>query len=123
MSTTTLDLFQAATLSLARAGSIKDRLAEAFRNHLAYVDEDELPGELRDEFRTVTHLLTREPPLLRGEDSCRATVRKMSSEEAAEIASAVVCMFGAISRGSTATVRLKLTKSAPHLVPLYAAEA
>lgn len=120
---TTLDQFQAATLSLARAGSIKDRLTEAYRNHLAFVNEEELPCELREEFRAFSQTLTRERPLLRGEDAVRATVRKMSSDEAAEVAFAVVRMFGAVSRSNTSGQRSKAVKAASNIVPLYMAEA
>jgi hypothetical protein len=120
---TTLERFQGAAVSLARSGSIKDRLTDAYRNHLAFIDEDELPNELREEFRAFSHALTRERPLLRGEDSFRATVRKMSNPEADEVASRVVRMFGAISRGLASAARAKGPTSAPHIVPLYAAEA
>ena len=47
---TAWDNFQGATLSLARSGTIKDRLTDAYRNHLAAVTEDELP---RRDPRTV----------------------------------------------------------------------
>lgn len=120
---TTLDQFQAATLSLTRPGSIKDRLIEAYRNHLAHVDEEDLPAELREEFRSFSDTLTREPPSLRGEDAVRATVRKMSSDEAAEIASAVVRMFGVVARGPAGSPRSKSSKNASNIVPLYMAEA
>ena len=48
---TTLDKFRGAALSLARSGSIKDRLTDAYRKHLAFVEESELPAELVAEFR------------------------------------------------------------------------
>ena len=94
---TTLEKFRGAALSLARSGSIKDRLTVAYRNYLALVDESELPRELVAEFRAVNRALNRERPLLRGEDTFRATVRKMSSVEADEVASSVVRLFGAMS--------------------------
>jgi hypothetical protein len=94
---TTLEKFRGAALSLARSGSIKDRLTEAYRNHLALVDESEMPRELIAEFRAVNRALNRERPMLRGEDTFRATVRKMSSMEADEVASSVVRLFGAMS--------------------------
>ncbi len=94
---TTLDKFRGAALSLARSGSIKDRLTDAYRNHLSFVDESELPRDLVAEFRAVSHALNRERPLSRGEDSIRATVRKMSNTEADEVASCVVRLYGAIS--------------------------
>ncbi len=43
MNRTAWDLFQDATLSLARSGALKDRLNEAYQNHLARIDESELP--------------------------------------------------------------------------------
>ncbi len=94
---TTVEKFRGAALSLARSGSIKDRLAAAYRNYLAFVDESELPTELVAEFRAVSLALNRERPLSRGEDSIRATVRKMSNLEADEVASSVVRLYGAIS--------------------------
>lgn len=112
--------FQGATLTLARSGSIKDRLTDAYRNHLAYVTEDELPRELREEFRAVARTLTRERPMLRGEDAVRATIRKMSSEEADAVASTVVRMFGAIARGSSAHTR---SSSTSQVVTLHAVDA
>src|ERR1700742_4970264 len=109
---TTLDKFRGAALSLARSGSIKDRLTDAYRNHLALVDESELPIELVEEFRAVSYALNRERPLLRGEDAFRATVRKMSSVEAHEVASTVVRLFGEMSREPAAVAR-KPPKSLP----------
>ena len=97
--------FQAATVSLARSGSIKDRLADAYRNHLSELAEDELPREIRDEFRSVTEALTREPPLSRGEDAIRATLRKMSNDEADRVASSVVHMFSVVVRAPAPAVR------------------
>ncbi len=119
----TVDHFQAALQSLTRQGSINDRLTEAVRSHLALVEEEELPLELRETFRSFIQTLTREPPLLRGEDAVRATVRKMSSDEAAEVASAVVRMYAAVSCSSFADSRRKGPKSALNVVPLYLAEA
>ena len=112
--------FQGATLSLARSGSIKDRLADAYRNHLCDVAEDELPNDIRDEFRSLSCALTREPPLSRGEDAIRASLRKMSNDEADRIASSVVRMFSALPRAMTPALR---AVPAAQVVPLYLAEA
>jgi hypothetical protein len=119
---TTLDKFRGAALSLARSGSIKDRLTDAYRNHLAFVDESELPGELVEEFRAVSYALNRHRPLLRGEDTFRATVRKMSNTEADEVASCVVRLFGEISREPASAAR-KVPKSSPQIISLYPGEA
>jgi hypothetical protein len=117
---TAWERFQGATLSLARSGSIKDRLIEAYRNYLADISEDELPREIHEEFRDVSLSLTREPPLLRGEDAVRATIRKMSNEEADRLAGLVVRMFAAIPRAACPAAR----HAAPaQVLPLYLAEA
>ncbi len=116
MNRTAWELFQDATLSLARSGALKDRLNEAYQNHLARIVESDLTKELREEFRAFREQLTREPPLLRGEDSVRATIRKMSSSEAEAAATSIVRMFCALQRSSG------LSRSAPTatVVPLYA---
>ncbi len=92
--------FFAATAILASAGPIKHRLAEAYRHHLADVDQDELPKEIRDEFSSLSNSLSRVTPL-RGETAVQATVRKMSDTEAGGIAVRIVNMFGTISRQQT----------------------
>jgi hypothetical protein len=116
---TAWEKFQSATLSLARSGAIKDRLTDAYRNYLARVAEDELPKELREDFRALGSALTRERPVLRGEDAFRATIRKMSTNEADRLASTVVLLFAAIPRGFTPSLR---TSNSGQVVPLYLAE-
>jgi hypothetical protein len=110
--------FEGAVLALVSSGTIKDRLAKAYRDHLVEVSEDDLPREIREEFRVVARTLTRERPLLRGEDAVRATLRKMSPAEADALAVTVVRLFGAIPHvpvpaRHNATVQV---------VPLYLAE-
>jgi hypothetical protein len=112
---TAWDKFQGATLSLARSGSIKDRLTDAYRNHLSEVAEDELPREIREQFHNVRCSLTRECPQ-RGEDAIRATVRKMSSLEAETIAEKVVQMLSVMARSSQHA-------RGPASAPLYLLEA
>jgi hypothetical protein len=112
--------FQSATLSLARCGSIKERLAEAYILHLGEIQEEDLPRELREDFRELTRTMRREAPLHKREDPVRATVRKMSNDEASRCACAVVKLFAAMSRATAAPAR-----NAPGgtVVQLYAAEA
>src|SRR5688572_8230746 len=112
--------FQSATLSLARSGSIKDRLADAYRNHLCDVAEDDLPKEIREQFRSLSDALTREPPLSRGEDAIRATLRKMSNDEADRMASSVVQMFCVVVRAPAPQLR---AVPVAQIVPRYLAEA
>ncbi|TLY73371.1 MAG: hypothetical protein E6K43_11015 [Gammaproteobacteria bacterium] len=137
---TALEQLESAALSLARSAPIKERLADAYRNHLALVNADELPAALRAEFRACHDALTRERPL-RGEDAVRATVRKMSGQQADEVACSVVRLFAALARQAAAEAALAapqmpdaalangsggarvLRKSVPQVISLYAAEA
>jgi len=128
---------EGAALSLARSGAIKDRLIDAYRNHLALVNAEELPEPLRADFRACQDALTRERPL-RGEDAVRATVRKMSSQEADEVACSVMRLFAASVReashqaaaaaapevglnGANGGVAGRVKKSVPQVISLYAA--
>jgi hypothetical protein len=123
---TTLDLFEAATVSLTRPASIKDRLADAYRNYLAYVDEEDLPLDVCEEFRALTDTLTRTSPEVRGDDALHATIRKMSSNDAAAAAAAVVRMFGAVSRASMSSTHeagASAVQGITNVVPLHAAKA
>lgn len=119
MNSTAWEKFQGATFSLARSGALKDRLTKAYRDHLSSVDESELPKELRDDFRTFSRTLTRERPLVRGDDAFRATIRKMSNGEAEEAATSVVRIFCALQRSAPVAAR---TAAAAQVVPLYIAE-
>ena len=112
---------QGATFSLARSGPLKDRLTHAYRNHLSQLDEAELPKELRDDFRILTDAMTREPPLVRGDDAFRATIRKMSNDQAEEVATWVVRLLCATPRPVVA--HRERTVQTAQIVPLYIAEA
>ena len=119
MFATPWEKFQRATITLARSGPIKDRLTDAYRNHLARVTDEDLPPELREEFRALRRELTCERPLLPGEDAFRATVRKMSVERAEALSCSVVKIFCALPR----TLTSARSKSPAEVVPLRAAEA
>jgi hypothetical protein len=109
---TAWEQLEGAALSLARSGPIKDRLADAYRNHLALVNPEELPLALRAEFRACHDALTRERPL-RGEDAVRATVRKMSNRDADHVARTVVRLFAAMAREAPAQTEHALPEALP----------
>jgi len=124
--TSTWEKFQGATLTLVGSRPIKDRLLDAYRNHLVHVREEELPKELRMDFRAVAHALTREAPVIRGEDALRATVRKLSVAEADNVALEVVKLFSAVARGAGVQgggSRAPATVIPTPLLALHAAEA
>ncbi len=118
MNSTAWEKFQGATLSLARSGALKDRITDAYRNHLSRIDEMELPKELREDFRSFYLTLTRERPLVRGDDAFRATIRKMSTDEAEEVATCVVRMFCALQQRGANSQPLRQSVTA-QIVPLY----
>jgi len=89
--------FLAATAILVSAGPVKQRLAEAYRTHLASVNEEDLPREIRDEFSSLATCLSCVRPM-RGETAVQATVRKMSDPEAGRLAVRIVDMLAVIAR-------------------------
>jgi hypothetical protein len=93
--------FFAATSMLASSGPIKHRLAEAYRTHLANLDTEEIPKEIRDEFCSLSSCMSSVSPL-RGENAVQATVRKMSDNEAGGVAMRIVNMLGIIARNQSA---------------------
>lgn len=100
--------FFAATLVLASARPIKHRLLEAYRGHLADLQEDDVPREIREEFTALTSSISRVKPL-RGETAVQATIRKMSDAEAGSFAARIVNMLGVLARlhGAQRTPKLR----------------
>jgi hypothetical protein len=95
-----LDQLQQATLKLAQCGAIKDRLADAYTTHLSSIDANEVPDRYRSQFSELHVAMHRERPLPR-ESVVRASVRKMSNEEAAGHSTMVVQVFAALARASS----------------------
>ena len=89
----------AATLELAKATPIKQRLACAFSKHLQHVDAAELPAALRCEFHDLLRGLEAVRPMP-GETPVQATVRKMSAEDADVYAARIVVLFGEVASRS-----------------------
>ncbi|HEX9473954.1 MAG TPA: hypothetical protein VF931_07180 [Steroidobacteraceae bacterium] len=91
MDTSLSDRLEAAVLLLAGHGTLKDRLASAFREHLDDIDELELPGEVQAEYAQMSRTmhLARALP---GDNVVRASVRKLSSEEALRFSALIVRM-------------------------------
>ena len=114
------DRLESATLLLARAGAIKDRLNGAWRQCLANLETDDVPRELRLSFLELSSAMQRERPL-RGEDAVRATIRKMSNEEAECQAAKIVRMFCRMTRQQELELAIPTPTSAA-VVQLFAAE-
>jgi hypothetical protein len=94
-----LDQLQQATLRLTLEGSLKDRLAEAYRDHVRDLDAGSLPESLRDEFDALHSAMHSAVPQPR-ECVIRASVRKMSNLEVRMHAALVVRAFAALARAN-----------------------
>ncbi len=114
------DRLESATLQLTRSGAIKDRLSDAWRKNLANIEAEDVPRELRLQFLELSSSMQRERPL-RGEDAVRATIRKMSNEEAEGHAALIVRMFCRMTRQQELELPMPAATSAA-VVQLFAAE-
>ena len=109
----TWDRFHRAALLLAGAGPVKQRLADAFRIHLLELDIEELPRELRAEFRSLLAGLTA-GRAVGGLGVVDATVRKMSDSQAAAYAARLIVMYGTLAQsqpGAQRTPALRAIRS------------
>ena len=100
----TWDKFHGAALLLAGAGPVKQRLADAFRTHLADLEVEELPRELRAEFMSVSASLTSRRAM-GGLGVIDATVRKLSEAQAAAYAGRLITMYGLLSQSQAQAQR------------------
>jgi hypothetical protein len=91
-SSLTLKLETAVTILIGH-GALKDRLALAYTDCLAQLDEQDLPVEVQDEFAQLTQAMHR-ARALPGDNIVRASIRKLSNEEAQRYAALVVRIYG-----------------------------
>ena len=90
----------AATLELSKGSPLKQRLITTFSKHLTQLDAGDLPASMRLELHALLGAFEAVPPL-RGETAVQSTVRKMSNEQAEELAARVVTLFGHVARLSS----------------------
>jgi hypothetical protein len=101
----TIDHLQQATLRLSQEGSLKERLVEAYADHLLNIDSLGLPECVRVEFEALHSAMHSAVPQPR-ECVIRASVRKMSNAEVRMHAALVVRAFAAAARGDGDPVSL-----------------
>ena len=114
------DRLETATFLLAGSRALKDRLDAAWRECLAKFEPDDMPRDIRVMFIDLATAMTRERPL-RGEDAVRATIRKMSMEEAERQAALIVRMFCRMTRQPELELPLP-AQNGGAVVQLFAAE-
>ncbi len=84
--------FYAAVSVLAGHGHIKQRLVKAYEDNLAVIEDEDLPIAVKQSFADLRHMMSRVDPL-KGEGPIRASVRKMSVEEADECAHKIIDLY------------------------------
>lgn len=106
-----------AALEFATADTIKQRLIKAFSCHLEDLDLENLPPDLRSDFKRITDRLTAVRPS-RGETAIHATVRKMSNEDASACAQQILELMAILAeqRGRSTPARSR------QVLSLYSAE-
>ncbi|HEX9208215.1 MAG TPA: hypothetical protein VF851_08260 [Steroidobacteraceae bacterium] len=110
------DVFHEAVRVLVGAGPVKQRLIEAYREHLAGVREQDVPDALRErllELRAAMH----SAPATGGMTAPEASVRKMSEQDAGRHATSILEMFAALgtSTEQEATPRLRIVGGEDHV--------
>ena len=92
-----VECFHAALIVLVGHGHVKQRLIEAFEQHLTDIHEDALPVPLKQSFANLRREMHQVAPL-NGEGAIRASVRKMSLQEASDCAAQVVAIYEKLVR-------------------------
>ena len=92
--------FRCAMLTLVGPGPVKQRLCDAFLKHLRMVDAQSLPLSIQLGFTELSQAMRCGQPA-GGLGAVEATVRKMSEQDAGNLAVRVLEMFAVFSREGT----------------------
>lgn len=98
-------------------GPIKQRLSRAYAEHLADIGDDDLPAALRREFADLHEALHRIAPA-GTETRVRASVQKMSPDEASRHAATIVKLYVELMNGLERAEPLKIVSPAKPM-PAY----
>jgi hypothetical protein len=89
--------FNSAIRTLASTGTIQERLADAYRLNLGFLDPDKMPKNLQEEFKKLGEDLTRVPQ--KGDEgSVAATTATMTDDEAREHIGSIISMYDEVVR-------------------------
>lgn len=94
-----VDRFFAAVSVMAGDGHVKQRLVQAYEDNLQHIEEGLLPAEAREPFAELKRSMKSVAPL-NGEGPIRATVRKMSAQEAARCGQLMLELLAVLIRCS-----------------------
>ena len=116
---------EAAVTILTGHGALKDRLALAYSDCLEHLEQQELPEATQREFAEMSLAMHR-ARALPGDTIVRASIRKLSNEEAQRYASLAVRMYGlhmADLAAAYSPMRSATTRSATPLAALLTLES
>jgi len=90
--------FAAARALACHTGSLQERLADAYADHLLSIMSQELPAELQQSFRELEERLNRTDA---GEDDdpFQAAARQLSDAEATALIERILIFYGRLARG------------------------
>lgn len=106
--TSTWEQFLEAVVILAGPGPVKQRLTDAYTQHLADVEADDLPRDIHATLSVLMQAMT-SSPRSGGLSAAAASVLKMSEVEAGRHAASVVRIFSGLKQPAT----LAPVRSAP----------
>jgi hypothetical protein len=99
--------FAEAVQALIGDGPVKQRLALAYSSHLADLPEADLPAALRRDFAELQAAMSRVAPV-GSETRVRASVQKMSPDEAAGHAATIVKLYVELMNSAERAEPLKI---------------
>jgi hypothetical protein len=103
---------EAATLALVGDGTLKDRLCAAFCEHLDDISELDLPEEVQEEFAAMARVM-HGARALPGDSVVRASIRKLSNDQAQRYASLILRTYVLRVRELAATARTSPRSASP----------
>ena len=103
---------EAAVIALTGANALKDRLYSAYCEHLDDIVAEDLPDEVQLDFMEMSKAMHR-ARALPGDSVVRASVRKLSNDEAQRFAALIVRMYGARIQSLATTLKLSSRIGAP----------
>ncbi|MDE2219883.1 MAG: hypothetical protein KGJ52_05825 [Gammaproteobacteria bacterium] len=104
MNSALADQLEAAVIALSSHGALRDRLANAYSNHLCDLDAQDLPLEVQQDFADLGKAM-HAARALPGDTVVRASVRKFSNDEAQRYAALIVRVYGAEMQSLNAALR------------------
>lgn len=101
--TTVAHRFFAAVMTLScHSGTLQQRLADAYADHLLSTTADELPPDLRPVFKAIEVRMNAVEP--EGDDDpFEAATRRLSDEEVTELIERILALYGRLAAMSAAS--------------------